>query len=63
MAGSTYSLSVKGKCGCEVLLDVLRRVDLNFSVADIAQSIVDEQNMGKFVTERVTAAGLESTWW
>ena len=28
MATSTYSLSVKGKCGCKVLFDVLRRVDL-----------------------------------
>ena len=35
---STYSLSVKGDCGW----DVLRHVDLNVCVADIAQSIVDE---------------------
>ena len=47
---------------CQILVDVLRRVDLNSSVADIAQSIVDEQNMGKFVTESVKAAGLESTF-
>ena len=40
MAASTYSLSLKGKSGCEVLFgNILRRVDLNSSVADIARRI------------------------
>ena len=60
-------LSVKGKYGFEVLVDVCGHVDLNSSVADITQSIIhvdiDEQSMGKFVFESVKAASLESTWW
>ena len=48
------------KSGCELLFDVLRRVDLNWSVADIVQSIVDEQNTGKFVIKSVKAASLDA---